>query len=72
MITTTLWIKEDRRLTPWIKFKESDYFATSWEINEDIDKLLWLQNFKNRLSWICKWFVYECKKIKDKVKSILL
>jgi len=71
MKTTSLMIKEDLRLNPLRAFTESDYLATTWEINEDIDRLLWLQTLNNKIKGLWKWILHESNKILLKIKSII-
>ncbi len=67
MITSRLEIKDANRLR---RFKEEDYLASSSEINEFIDKILWLQTITGKIKGIWKWISYEVEKILLHVKSI--
>ncbi len=67
MITSRLEIKDANRLR---RFKEEDYLASSSEINEFIDKILWLQTINCKIKGIWKWISYEVEKILLHVKSI--
>lgn len=60
--TTSLEI-EDARFYDWLIEERKGRIIPTKEINEYIDKILWIQSFSEKIKWIKKWIGYQIKKI---------